>query len=122
MKCYYEVFTVLLPIIDDLLAHVTVTRFMSTLDFISGYFYIAMISEDVEKSAFIIKNGCFIFHSMPFCLSRTPATFQKSMESISRLVLVTFIHVYHDITTSLIQEYLSYLKHVLTLLQNAGLT
>ncbi|GFW36149.1 retrovirus-related Pol polyprotein from transposon 17.6 [Trichonephila clavipes] len=55
-----------LPVIDDLLTNIPHTNVMSTLDLRSGYFQLAISPKDIEKTAFITRNGTFAFLRMPF--------------------------------------------------------
>ncbi|GFV00633.1 retrovirus-related Pol polyprotein from transposon opus [Trichonephila clavipes] len=55
-----------LPVIDDLLTNIPHTGVMSTLDLRSGYFQLAISPKDIEKTAFITRNGTFAFLRMPF--------------------------------------------------------
>ncbi|GFV48918.1 retrovirus-related Pol polyprotein from transposon 297 [Trichonephila clavipes] len=57
-----------LPVIDDLLTNIPHTNVMSTLDLRSGYFQLAISPKDIEKTAFITRNGTFAFLRMPFGL------------------------------------------------------
>ncbi|GFT06958.1 hypothetical protein TNCV_1415331 [Trichonephila clavipes] len=58
-----------LPLIDDLIRNIPYTTMMSTLDLKSGYFQLAINPRDIEKTAFITRNGTFAFLRMPFGLS-----------------------------------------------------
>ncbi|GFS95521.1 hypothetical protein TNCV_814711 [Trichonephila clavipes] len=46
-----------LPVIDDLITKIPHTAIMSTLDLKSGYFQLAINPKDIEKNAFITRNG-----------------------------------------------------------------
>ncbi|GFX22761.1 retrovirus-related Pol polyprotein from transposon 297 [Trichonephila clavipes] len=64
-----------LPLIDDLITNIPHTGVMSTLDLKIGYFQLAISPKDIEKTAFITRNGTFAFLRMPF---RGGAKFPKS--------------------------------------------
>ncbi|GFV64443.1 retrovirus-related Pol polyprotein from transposon opus [Trichonephila clavipes] len=64
-----------LPVIDDLLTNIPHTNVMSTLDLRSGYFSWRLV-KDIEKTAFITRNGTFAFLRMPFGLSGAAPNFQ----------------------------------------------
>ncbi|GFV51951.1 retrovirus-related Pol polyprotein from transposon 297 [Trichonephila clavipes] len=66
-----------LPVIDDLITNIPQTGIMSTLDLKSGYFQLAINPKDIEKTAFITRNGTFAFLRMPFGLSGAAPNFQK---------------------------------------------
>ncbi|GFS71492.1 uncharacterized protein TNCV_5051841 [Trichonephila clavipes] len=57
-----------LPVIDDLITNIPHTDIMSTLDLKSGYFQLTINPTDIEKTAFIKRNGTFAFLRMPFGL------------------------------------------------------
>ncbi|GFU97410.1 uncharacterized protein TNCV_1912651 [Trichonephila clavipes] len=46
-----------LPVIDDLITSIPHTGIMSTLDLKSGYFQLMISLKDIEKTAFITRNG-----------------------------------------------------------------
>ncbi|GFX80354.1 probable RNA-directed DNA polymerase from transposon BS [Trichonephila clavipes] len=58
-----------LPVIDDLITNIPHTGILSTLDLKSGYFQLTIIPKDIEKTAFITRNGTFAFLRMPFGFS-----------------------------------------------------
>ncbi|GFV74180.1 retrovirus-related Pol polyprotein from transposon 17.6 [Trichonephila clavipes] len=60
------------PLIDDLITNIAFTTIMSTLDLRSGYFQLAINPRDIEKTAFITRNGTFAFNRVPFGLSGKP--------------------------------------------------
>ncbi|GFV20497.1 retrovirus-related Pol polyprotein from transposon 17.6 [Trichonephila clavipes] len=91
-----------LPVIDDLITNIPHTGVMSTLDLKSGYFQLAISPKDIEKTAFITRNGAFAFLRMPFDLSGAAPNFQKASPSFN--------------------EHLDHLNQVFTLLRDAGLT
>ncbi|GFW41327.1 retrovirus-related Pol polyprotein from transposon opus [Trichonephila clavipes] len=61
-----------LPVIDDLITNIPHTGVMSTLDLKSGYFQLAISPKDIEKTAFITRNGTFAFLRKLFGLSGWP--------------------------------------------------
>ncbi|GFX15005.1 retrovirus-related Pol polyprotein from transposon opus [Trichonephila clavipes] len=83
-----------LPLIDDLITNIPSTTVMLTLDLRSGYFQLAINPRDIEKTAFITRNGTFAFNRMPFGLSGTAPTFQKAIDIILKPVLGRFVRVY----------------------------
>ncbi|GFV81233.1 retrovirus-related Pol polyprotein from transposon 297 [Trichonephila clavipes] len=97
---------------------------MSILDLRSGYFQLAINPRDIEKTAFISRNGTFAFNRMPFGLSGAAPNFQKAID-IFKPVLGRFVSVYMDgvfITSLSFTEHVDHLNQVFTLLQDAGLT
>ncbi|GFV50659.1 retrovirus-related Pol polyprotein from transposon opus [Trichonephila clavipes] len=98
---------------------------MSTLDLKSGYFQLAISPKDIEKTAFITRNGTFAFLRMPFSLSGVAPNFQKALDIILKPVIGRFVSVYKDdviITSPSFNEHIDHLNQVFTLLRDAGLT
>ncbi|GFX33344.1 retrovirus-related Pol polyprotein from transposon 297 [Trichonephila clavipes] len=113
-----------LPEIDDLITNIPHTRGMSTLDLKSGYFQLAISPKDIEKTAFITRNGTFAFLRMPFGFSGAATNFQKAIDIIIQPVIGRFVSIYMDdviITSPSFDERLDYLNQVFTLLRDAGL-
>ncbi|GFW76877.1 retrovirus-related Pol polyprotein from transposon 297 [Trichonephila clavipes] len=114
-----------LPVIDDLLTNIPHTNVMSTLDLRSGYFQLAISPKDIEKTAFITRNGTFAFLRMPFGLSGVAPNFQRAIDIILQPVIGRFVSVYMDdviITSPSFKDHLDHLTQVFTLLRDAGLT
>ncbi|GFS75837.1 retrovirus-related Pol polyprotein from transposon 297 [Trichonephila clavipes] len=114
-----------LPVIDDLLTNIPHTNVMSTLDLRSGYFQLAISPRDIEKTAFITRNGTFAFLRMPFGLSGAAPNFQRAIDIILKPVIGHFVLVYMDdaiITSPSFKDHLDHLTQVFTLLRDAGLT
>ncbi|GFV38537.1 retrovirus-related Pol polyprotein from transposon 297 [Trichonephila clavipes] len=114
-----------LPVIDDLITNILHTAIMSTLDLKSGYFQLAINPKDIEKTAFITRNGSFAFIRMPFGLSGAAPNFQKAIDIILKPVLGRFVMCYMDdviITSPSFNEHLDHLNQVFTLLREAGLS
>ncbi|GFS91701.1 retrovirus-related Pol polyprotein from transposon 297 [Trichonephila clavipes] len=113
------------PVIDDLITNIPHTGVMSTLDLKSGYFQLAISPKDIEKTAFITRNGTFAFLRMAFGLSGVAPNFQKAIDIILKPVIGRFVSVYMDdviITSPSFNEHLDHLNQVFTLLRDAGLT
>ncbi|GFW52950.1 retrovirus-related Pol polyprotein from transposon 297 [Trichonephila clavipes] len=114
-----------LPVFDDLLTNIPHTNVMSTLDLRSGYFQLAISPRDIEKTAFITRNGTFAFLRMPFGLSGAAPNFQRAIDIILKPVIGRFVLVYMDdviITSPSFKDHLDHLTQVFTLLRDAGLT
>ncbi|GFX89703.1 retrovirus-related Pol polyprotein from transposon 297 [Trichonephila clavipes] len=114
-----------LPLIDDLITNIPHTSVMSTLDLKSGYFQLAISPKDIEKTAFITRNGTFALLRMPFGLSGVAPNFQKAIDIILKPVIGRFVMVYMDvfiITSPSFNEHIDHLNQVFTLLRDAGLT
>ncbi|GFW24909.1 retrovirus-related Pol polyprotein from transposon 297 [Trichonephila clavipes] len=114
-----------LSLIDDLITNIPFTTIMSTLDLKSGYFQLAINPRDIDKTAFITRNGTLAFNRMPFGLSEAALNFQKAIDMILKPVLGRFVSVYMDdviITSLSFTEHVDHLNQVFTLLRDAGLT
>ncbi|GFY17336.1 retrovirus-related Pol polyprotein from transposon 17.6 [Trichonephila clavipes] len=101
-----------LPVIDDLLTNIPHTNVMSTLDLRSGYFQLAISPKDIEKTAFITRNGTFAFLRMPFGLSGAAPNFQRAIDIILQPVIGRFVSVYMDdviITSPSFKDHLDHL-------------
>ncbi|GFX64132.1 hypothetical protein TNCV_2090301 [Trichonephila clavipes] len=85
-----------LPLIDDLIMTIPHTGIMSALDLRSGYFQMAVNPSDIIKTAFVTKNGTYVFRRMPFGLSGTAPNFQKAIDIILKPVIGKFVNVYMD--------------------------
>ncbi|GFX72261.1 retrovirus-related Pol polyprotein from transposon 17.6 [Trichonephila clavipes] len=83
-----------LTVIDDLLTNIPHTGVMSTLDLRSGYFQLAINPKDIEKTAFITRNGTFAFLRMTFGLSGAAPNFQRAIDVILKPVIGRFVLVY----------------------------
>lgn len=71
-----------LPRDDDLFAKLQGCSYFTSLDFIGGYWQIAVAPEDRPKTAFTCHLGTYQWHVMPFGLSNAPSTFQRFINSL----------------------------------------
>ncbi|GFW13403.1 retrovirus-related Pol polyprotein from transposon 17.6 [Trichonephila clavipes] len=101
-----------LPVIDDLITNISHTSIMSTLDFQSGYFQLAISPKDIEKTAFITRNGIFAFLRMPFGLSGATPNFQKAIGIILKPVIERFVMVYMDDVTIASPSFNEHIDHL----------
>ncbi len=70
------------PRIDDALDALHGSMYFSTLDLYSGYWQVEMDQRDIDKTAFVTRQGLFRFTVMPFGLCNAPATFERLMELV----------------------------------------
>ncbi len=65
-----------LPRINDTLDALRGSQYFSTLDLYSGYWQVKMDPRDMDKTAFVTRQGPFLFIVMWFGLCNVPATFE----------------------------------------------
>ncbi len=71
-----------LPRTDDTLYALRGSRYFSTLDLYSGYWQVEMDEQDIDKTAFVTRQGLFRFTVMPFGICNALATFERLMELV----------------------------------------
>ncbi|GFW63639.1 retrovirus-related Pol polyprotein from transposon 17.6 [Trichonephila clavipes] len=103
-----------LPVIDDLLTNIPHTNVMSTLDLRSGYFQLAISPRDIEKTAFITRNGTFAFLRMSFGVSGAAPNFQRAIDIILKPVIGRFVLVYMDDVIITSPSFKDHLDHSLS--------
>lgn len=109
------------PRIDELFDRLHGATVFSRLDLSSGYYQIAMDSNDVEKTAFRTRYGHYQFKVMPFGLTNAPATFMSLMNQVFYDYVDDFIIIYLDdilVYSRNDQQHLAHLEKVLQRLQN----
>ena len=75
-----------LPRIDDTLDALRGLQYFSALDLYSGYWQVEMDKQDIDKMAFVTRHGLFRFTVTPFGLCNAPATFERLMELILKVL------------------------------------
>ena len=68
--------------VDDILGLLSGKQFFFSLDFMSGYWQLAIALDDIEKAAFTTAVVLFEFKTMPFGLCNAPSSFQREMDSV----------------------------------------
>jgi len=71
-----------IPRIDDILKYLGTAEWSSTFDLSKGFFQIAMREEDKPKTAFISHRGSYQFVRMSMGLTNSPATFQRTVDTV----------------------------------------
>ena len=71
-----------LPLIDDILALLGKSKYLTSLDLKIGYWQVAMDEKDKQKTASACHKGLYEFNVMPFGLSNAPAVFQELMSVV----------------------------------------
>ena len=72
-----------LPNIEDLIAKIGSSKFITTLDLTKGYYQVPVNPQHREKTAFVTPYGKYVFLMMPFVLISAPSTFQRLMDGSS---------------------------------------
>jgi hypothetical protein len=111
-----------LPRQEDILQTLSGSRYLSTLDALSGFTQLTVREEDREKLAFRTHRGLFQFKQMPFGYRNGPAVFQPVMQGILALYLWIFLLVYIDdivIFSRTFKEHLTHVNSVLEAIRDA---
>jgi hypothetical protein len=99
-------------------------KWFSTLELNSGYWQVALHSDNKVKTAFSRGRGLWQFTFMPFGLCDAPATFERLMESVLRGLIYDACLVNLDdiiVIGRTFQEHLDYLRKVFQRLREAQL-
>ena len=72
--------TYLLPHVDTCLGSMNGATWFSTLDLRSGYHNIPIKESDRDKTAFIMRIGCFRYKVLPFGCTTAPSVFQRLID------------------------------------------
>ena len=73
-----------LPRIDLIVDATSGHELLSIMDAFSGYNQIRMDPSDQEKTSFVMGQGTYCYHVMPFRLKNAGATYQRLVNKISR--------------------------------------
>ena len=71
-----------LPNIEQLIANLGNSSYISTLDLTKGYHQVPVKKDQIEKTACITPYGKYEYLTMPFGLLTAPSTFQRLMDRI----------------------------------------
>ncbi len=85
-----------LPRIDVTLDAPCGSTYFSTLDLHSGYWQVEMDQQDIDKTAFVTRQGLFWFTVMPFGLCNAPATFERLIEVVLKDLNWNVCQIYLD--------------------------
>ena len=113
-----------LPNIEQSIANLRISRYITTLDLTKGYHQVPVNHEHVEKTAFVTPYGKYEYLTMPFGLVTAPSIFQRLMDKV--------LHWSHDFSVAYLdnilihsvtwKEHIEHLTKVFDKLRAAGLT
>ena len=110
-----------LPLISDLFASLPGGQTFSKLDLAHAYLQLQLDEESKVYTTITTQKGWYCYNRLPFGISSTPATFQRTMETILQGLPHTCIYIDDILVTGRTQEeHLHNLDKVLTRLKNAG--
>jgi len=113
-----------LPLINDMLEHLSKGKVFSKLDLRSAYNLVRIKEGDEFKTAFTCKYGHFEYLVMPFGLKNAPAVFQHFINDVLEDVLGKFAFSYIDdiiVFSPDMESHYIHLTEVLKRLRSAGL-
>ena len=113
-----------LPLINDMLEHLSKGKIFSKLDLRSAYNLVRIKEGDEFKTAFTCKYGHFEYLVMPFGLKNAPAVFQHFINDVLEDILGDFVYSFIDDIIVFSPDPKSHIKHlsiVLSRLLEAGL-
>jgi len=105
-----------LPRIDDLLDQLKGAKYFSKIDLRSGYHQMKIRSEDIPKTAFVMRYEQYEFTVVSFGLTNAPAYFMNMMNKVFMEELDKFVVVFIDdilIYSATAQEHEEHLRIVL---------
>lgn len=97
-------------------------KIFSKIDLAKGYWQIPMAKEDMQKTAIVTPLGLYEFTRMPFGLSNSSQTFQRTMDTIFRGDTEVFLYVDDILIASKSEaDHVKALHRVFKTLQSNGL-
>ena len=85
-----------LPYLDDLLQQSAPGKYISLLDLKSGYWQVPVKKADRPKTAFTCEFLLYQFKRMPFGIKNAPATFQRMVDRLRRMIPSVKLFAYLD--------------------------
>lgn len=119
-KCAYP-----LPHVDDCIERLAGKRYLTQLDFNSGFWKLRMDKSSKEMTAFRSEDGHFQFRRMPFGLVNAPASFQRLVNVFFSKLKWNDFQVFIDdicIASDTWKEHLVLIEQALTIVKSHGLT
>lgn len=112
-----------LPLIEDQVARLGGSHFLTCLDMASGFHQIPVHPESIEKTAFVTPDGQWEYLATPFGLRNAPSVYQRCVLKALGDLAYQYVVSYMDdlvIIASTIEQALERLETVLTILSEAG--
>jgi hypothetical protein len=101
-----------IPRVDDLIMAFSDARWLSSADFLSGYWHIVMHEDSKDKTAFTCMFGQFRWTRVPFGLKAAPNIFQRLMETLLAGLLYIILVCYIDDVTVWSTTFPQHLLHL----------
>lgn len=104
-----------IPPMNELLRDIQPGALLSIIDLKSGFWQVPIREEDMDKTGFAAPSGFYRFKRMPFGLRNAPATFQRLMDNVKRMVPHVRCFAYLDdiiITSSNLEQHLKDLDDI----------
>ena len=113
-----------IPLIDEVLARIQGSKYLTRLDIIAAFNKLRMSSESEDLTTFVTSFGAYKYRVMPFGLTNGPASFQHYINDVLFECLHKFCQAYLDdilIYSKTLKEHRAHVKEVLGKLREAGL-
>ena len=113
-----------IPLIDEVLARVQGSRYLTRLDIIAAFNKLRMNPDSEDLTTFITSFGAFKYLVLPFGLTNGPASFQHYINDVLFEYLHDFCQAYLDdilIYSKTLKEHRQHVRAVLQKLRDAGL-
>lgn len=114
-----------IPCQMDILAALSGSQVLSSLDALSGFTQLQLHEDDIKKTAFRSHRGLYQFKRMPFSLRNGLSIFQRIMQGILLPYLWLFTLVYIDdimVYSTIFKLHIEHLDKVLQAIEENGLT
>ena len=110
-----------LPRIDLIVDATAGHELLSFMDAFAGYNQISMDPDDQEKTSFVIAQGTYCYHVMPFGLKNAGATYQRLVNWMFQKQIGTTMEVYIDdmlVKSTTAELHIAHLSEAFQILRN----
>ena len=101
-----------IPRVDEALDALAEAKFITTLDFTSGYWQIPIREKDKHKTAYSTSSGRWEYNVLPMGLTNAPAAFQRIMETVMAGLTWNCCIVYIDDVVIYSKTFAEHLVHL----------